>query len=133
MEIFDYLKALTENNEDLDFDNEEVRKGYQPYMINRFISMCEVFVPVVDEINKYDIPKNVHFKYFFSLMPKRKQFFNYIKKKKDFSIQEKQIIANYFEVGIADAERYIQILEEKQIKEILEIFRYGKNSIAGGV
>ena len=132
MELFDYLKALTERNEFLDFDNEEVRKGYQPFMINRFISMTEVFTQVVNEINRFsDIPKETHFRYFFSVLPKRRQFFNYIKKPKDLSRDEKLVIANYFEVGLSDAERYINILSEKEIKEILELHRYGKNSIAG--
>lgn len=131
-ELFDYLKALTERNEFLDFDNEEIRKGYQPFMINRFISMAEVFTQVVNEINRFsDIPKETHFRYFFSVLPKRRQFFKYIKKPKDLSQDEKLLIANYFEVGLNDAEKYIQILDESQIKEILELHRYGKNSIAG--
>ena len=131
MELFDYLKALTERNDFVDFDNEEVRKDYQPYLINRFVSMAEVFIPVVNEINRYDLPKNTHFRYMFSLLPKRKQFFPYIKKAKDLTQTEKLILANYFEVGLKEAERYISILDEKQIEEILSIFRYGKNSIAG--
>jgi len=131
MELFDYLTAMTVKKEDLDFDNEEVRKGYQPYMINRFVSMSEVFIHIVNEVNRYDLPKSAHYAYFSSFLPKRKQFFKYIKKKKDFTLIEKKVIANYFEVGIKDAERFIQILEEEQIKEILEIFKYGKNQIAG--
>ena len=131
MELFDYLKAITVTKEDLDFNNEEIRKDYQPFMISRFISMTEVFTQVVNEINKYpDISKETHFRYFFSVLPKRRQFFKYIKKKKDLSQDEKLIIANYFEVGLTDAERYIQMLDEKQIKEILDIHRYGKNSLA---
>jgi len=130
MELFDYLKALTEKNEDLDFDNEEISKGYQPFMINRFVSMAEVFIPIVNEINRFDVPKEVHFNYLFSILPKRRQFFNYIKKKKDLSLQEKRTIATYFEVGMDDAERYIQLLDDSQIKEILEVYRYGQNSIA---
>jgi hypothetical protein len=131
MELFDYLKAMTEKKEELDFDNEEIRKGYSSYLINRFISMCEIFIPLCNEINKYDIPKETHYKYFFSILPKRKQFFRYIKKKKDLSEDDKLIIANYFQIGKKEAEQYIKILDEKQLKEILDIFKYGKNSIAG--
>lgn len=131
MELFDFLKSLTEKKEFLDFSNEEIRKNYQPFLINRFVSMAEIYTQVVNEINKYpDIPKESHFRYLFSILPKRKQFFNYIKKKKDLSQTEKQAIANYFEVGLTDAERYIQLLSDNQIKEILEIYRYGQNSIA---
>ena len=131
MELFDYLKSLTERNEFVDFDNEEVRKGYQPFMINRFISMAEVFTQVVNEINRFsDIPKETHFRFFFSVLPKRRQFFKYIKKPKDLSQDEKLVIAKYFEVGLTDAERYINMLSEEEIKEILEIYKYGKNNLA---
>ena len=131
MELFDYLKALTERNEFVDFDNEEVRKGYQPFMISRFISMAEVFTQVVNEINRFsDIPKETHFRYFFSVLPKRRQFFKYIKKPKDLSQDEKLVIANYFEVGLTDAERYINMLSEEEINQILEIYKYGKNNLA---
>ena len=130
-ELFDYLKALTERNEFLDFDNEEVRKGYQPFMINRFISMAEVFTQVVNEINRFsDIPKETHFRFFFSVLPKRRQFFKYIKKPKDLSQDEKLVIAKYFEVGLTDAERYINMLSEEEINQILEIYKYGKNNLA---
>ncbi|MFW6122156.1 MAG: hypothetical protein ACOC80_14840 [Petrotogales bacterium] len=131
MELFDYLDGLTVDNKDLDFSDEEVNKGYPDYMINRFVSMSEIYVPVVNEINKYDVPNSTHYRYYFSILPKRKHYFKYVKKKKDLDQKEKMVIARYFEVGLKDAERYIQLLDEKQIKEILEIFSYGKNKIAG--
>jgi hypothetical protein len=129
MELFDYLNAMTEKKEELDFNNPEISSKYQPYMINRFVSMSEVFLPFVNEINKYQVPKEIHYKYLFSILPKRKQFFKYIKSTKDLSLQEKKILANYFNIGMKEAEEYIQILDDSQIKEILEIYRCGKNTI----
>ena len=131
MELFDYLKAMTEKKEELDFDNDEVRKGYSSYLINRFVSMCEIYIPLCNEINRYDVPKSVHFRYMSSVLPKRKQFFKYIKKKKDLSQTEKLVIANYFQIGLKETEQYINILDENQLKEIIDIFKFGKNSIAG--
>ena len=129
MELFDYLKSLTDKKEDLDFNNEEIHKGYQPYMINRFVSMAEVFIPLVNEINSFQVPKDVHFKYMFSILPKRKQYFKYIKGSKDLSEKEKKTISHYFQVGKREAEEYIRVLDKKQIDEILEIYRSGKNNI----
>ena len=131
MEIFDFLKALTEKNVDVDFDNDEIRKSYQPFLINRFVSMCEVFVPFVNEINKYDLPKEAHFKFLDSVIPKRKYFFNYIKKKKDISEKEKTILANHFKIGKKETEEYINILSEEEIKSIIDIYKFGKNSFVG--
>lgn len=130
MELFDYLNALTHKKEDLDFNNDEVRKGYNNYIINRFISMSEVYVPVVDEINRYDLPKSTHFRYFHAFMPKRKHYFKYIKKHKDLTVDEKKIIAKHFEVGLRDAEKYIEVLDQKELNSIIELYKYGKNQLA---
>ena len=127
MNIFDYLKSMTENKDDLDFSNDEVSKGYQPYMINRYISMIDVFAEFVNEINKYDLPKDIHYNIYKSILPKRKLFFPYIKKSKDLDLEEKKYIAKYFEIGLKEAEEHIKILSEEQIHEILNIYVYGKN------
>ena len=131
MELFDYLKAITEKKDpELDFNNDEIRKEYQPYLINRFVSMCEIYIPLVNEINKYDIPKEINYKYYHSVLPKRKQYFSYIKKSKDLNKDEKIIIAKYFQIGLKEAEEYISLMSENEINEILNMFRYGKNSLA---
>lgn len=126
MELFDYLNAMTKDNKELDFDNEEVRKGYTPYIINRFVSMSEVYISLVNEANKFDMPKSAHYRFFWSALPKKRHFFKYIKKKKELNLDEKKFIAEYFEVGLRDAERYIEILEEDQLADILKVFKYGK-------
>ena len=126
MELFDYLNAMTKDNKDLDFDDEEIKKGYTPFMINRFVSMAEVYIPLVNEINRYDIPKATHYRFFWSALPKKAHYFKYIKKSKDLDIDEKKFIAEYFEVGLRDAERYIEILSEEQITEILNVYKFGK-------
>jgi hypothetical protein len=123
--IFGHLKAIAETK-DLDFDNEEVRKDYNKYMINRYISMVDLYLPLVNEINKYDVPKETHYRYYQTALPKRKQYFKYLNKAKDLSDTDKQLISKYFEVGTNDAETYINILTEDQIQEILDIFKYGK-------
>jgi len=127
MEIFDHLNNLTAFKKEADFRSDEVKKSYNKYMMNRWISMVEFFVPFVNEINRYDIPESVHYDYYLSALPKRKIFFNYIKKKKELDEEEKRYIADYFEIGKKEADIYINILEEDEIQEILNIYKYGKN------
>jgi len=130
MKLFDYLKAMTVEKKDLDFSLPEVKKGYQPYMISRFVSMVDMYIPLVNEINKHEVPKDIHYKFFNSVLPKRYQYFNYIKKPKDLEESEKRYIADYFEIGMREAEMYIKILDEDQIKQIVETYRYGKDTLA---
>jgi hypothetical protein len=126
MELFEYLNAMTKDNKELDFDDEEIKKNYNNFIINRFVSMAEAYIPLVNEINQYDLPKSVHYRYFWSALPKKNHYFKYIKKGKDLDIDEKKYIAEYFEVGLKDAERYIEILNEQQIAEILKVFKFGR-------
>ncbi|MFW6272629.1 MAG: DNA polymerase clamp loader subunit A [bacterium] len=128
MKLFDYLNALTLKDKEVNFDNPEDRNEYKPYIINRFVSMSEVFIPVVNEINRYEIPKEAHYTYLDSIIPKRKQYFKYIKASKDLTLEEKKYVAMYFEVGLKDAERYIKILSKDQIDEIINVYTYGKNN-----
>ncbi len=129
MKLFDYLNAVTVDKEQLDFDNPEVAKGYQSFMINRFVSMSELFIPIVNEINRYDVPKEVHYEYYLNTIPKRKQYFKYIKKKKDLSDEDKKYIAEYFECSIREAEMYINLMKEEEVKDLLNIYKYGKNKM----
>lgn len=126
--IFDILNALTETKEKIDFDDEVINKEYDSYMINRFISMCEVYLPFVNEINKHDnIPKENHFQYYLNILPQRKQYFNYIKKNKEINSNDLKVVAHYFEIGIKEAEKYIKIMSNEDLQEILNIYKYGKN------
>ena len=129
MTIFDHLNNLTLAKKPADFNNDEFSKTYNRYMTNRWISMVEHFLPIVNEINKFDVPDSVHYNYYFSILPKRKIYFNYIKKKKDINEDDKKYIADYFECGKSEAERYINMLEDEELEEILKIYRYGKNKM----
>jgi hypothetical protein len=123
LNFFDHLNNLTLYKKEFDPNNDEQRKSYIPFMINRFISMTDVYVPIVNEINQYpDIPKETHYRYFSAVLPKRKHFFKYIKKKKDLNIEDKEKICEYFECSIKDAERFMNEMSLSQIKQIVSIY-----------
>lgn len=126
LSLFEHLNNLTENKIEYDPMNDVQTKEYEPYMINRFVSMCDFYLPLVNEINKYDFPKATHYKYFLSSLPKRKQFFKYISKGKDVNKKDKEKIAEYFECSTRESEMYLEILSDEQIKTIVQKFEYGK-------
>lgn len=123
MNLFDYLKAVTDPKQDLDFSNPEVSQGYDSFMMNRWISMCETFLPVCAQINMFEIPKESHYKYFKTLLPQRKIFFEYIKKEKDITWEEKKIIAYHFCANIRKIDDMVSLMSEKELKSILDIYR----------
>jgi hypothetical protein len=125
MKIFDFLNALT-NGTQIDFDNDEIQSSYDVYQMNRWISMCEIYVPFVNQVNKYKIDKDVHFEYFNSIIPKRKQFFSYIKKEKEYNLDALKYIAQYYEIGLKEAEIYYSMLNQEDIDKIINIYKNKK-------
>jgi hypothetical protein len=127
MDLFEHLGNLTEKKIPFDPKNDEQVKSYTPFIINRFISMCEAFIPLVNEINKYDVSKEVHYNFYKSALPQRKQYFKYIKKEKDLDEEEIGYIANYFEVTAREAREYVKVLDKDVLKKIIGKYNYGNN------
>lgn len=120
MELFDYLNNITTTKEPL---SDEDLKGYSPYMINRFVSMCDIYLPFVAEVNKYDLPADVHHRLMQCQLPKRKQFFKYIKNKKDTKAHEIDCLCKYFEIGKREALEYLHILKDNEVQIIVDKFK----------
>jgi len=129
--IFKFLDAITYTKEDLNFDDPQIAKAYDPYMINRWLSMVDIYLAFVnDTVNKYDMDKVSHFQFLKSSLPKQKVArWNYIKKKKDITLQEKRYVADYFEIGLNEAELYTNMMPDETIKKFLSIYTYGRNKM----
>jgi len=123
MNLFDHLKAITNPKADLDFSDPAVAKDYDCYMMNRYISMCETFLPICAQMNMFEVPKAQHYNYYKSLLPQRQIFFQYIKKEKDFTWEEKKILAKHFGANLRKIDDMIDMMDEKETKEILNIYR----------
>ena len=117
MTIFDILTEITYNKSDLDFKNPEIDKLYDIYMINRWISMVESYIPILDACNYIKITKQNHYNYLKAMIPKNKIFFKYIKK--DLEVTKNyQIIAKFYKVSIDNAKLYYDLLDENDIQNI---------------
>ena len=123
MTLFDYLKAITNPKSTLDFSDPVIAKNYDNYMVTRWISMCETFLPVCAQMNMFEVPKEAHYNYYKSLLPQRHIFFEYIKKEKDFTWEEKKILAKHFCANIRKIDEMISMMDEKEMKDILNIYR----------
>jgi hypothetical protein len=84
VKLFDWLKEVNHNKRDWSSFSESDQKAFQPYMINRFLSMNDALVEIVNYFQKYSLsllnPKIVY-KFYASLIPKNKRFHRYIKSK----------------------------------------------------
>lgn len=130
--IFDILDAMTIKKKDLNFNDDIVRKTYDQYMINRWLSMgeSEELFYISEMLNTMtNLTDEQHFDLLKSVLPKQKYYFKYLKRTKDLTEKEKRYIAHYFEIGIREAEDYIRQMSQEEIDEILKKYKYGKNEI----
>ena len=114
--LFDYLNSITTGKEDR---TEEELDGYVPFLINRYVSMCDIYLPIVAQLNQYNLGKEEHYRCIKNILPKRRQFFPYIRKPKHKNPEGINAIKEYFEIGNKDAEIYYDILGEKNVKKII--------------
>lgn len=123
--IFYYINNLSFFKEELDFTDEEIASGYDPYMINRWLSMSDMNIPLINNINKYNMPKEIHYKYLLNAIPQRKQFLTYIKKD-DKMFEVKKMLVHMFECNMREAEDYLNRLDDTTIQEIINSYEFGK-------
>jgi len=135
MTIFDWLNEISYSKRPWSLFNNEDRESFNPYMINRFISMKENYIDFVNAIQKYSINKESLYNYYCQLIPKRKTFFRYIKPKKStlnsnlitilakyFELSEREIRDSYYLVGKDYSQNILQNIgiDDKQIKKLLK-------------
>lgn len=128
MTIFEHLNNLTQNKEMIDENDPEAMKTFDTYMVNRFVSMKQIYVMLCNEINKhyYNLSKLDVYRILFHTLPQTKQFFPYIKKPKEINKKEKECLSKYWQFGSRDLELATQILNEEQIDEIVKKYDIGK-------
>ena len=128
MDIFYHLANLTSKKIFPDFSLEEVDKSYVPYMINRWLSMNEVFIPIVQLVNQNkNLPKEQHYRFLFNLLPQTYIRFNYLKKKKnELEDEKRELLMKHFDFGKNDLECLLSIYSEEQIQKILDKYQSGK-------
>lgn len=126
--LFDILNEICESKKDLDFDDPEIFKIYDIYMINRYLSMIEIFVPIVQCVNYGSVEKRDHYNFLRNIIPSNRYRFNYIKKDKDEKLETiLKCLCKYFEIGMREAKMYMELLKKEHIEELKIKYSYGKN------
>ena len=101
---------------DKDWDN------FNSYMVHRFISTNLSYTELANYAQTLmpNMKKDIY-NFYKEMIPKRKGYFKYIKKKSMFAPNKELVeqIASYFKVGSAEASSYIEILDKNELASIL--------------
>lgn len=123
IELFDFIRGMMQNKSDFDFSNPEVSSNYDIYWINRWLSMCDLFIPIVSELNRLNLPKEAHYNFLKDILPQKQVFLKYIKKVRDLSHEQKVTVAKHFNTNLKNAEPMIQLISDKELENIINIYK----------
>ena len=127
MTIIDWINQILVDKTSWDSFDESDQKSFSPFIINRWLSMDEEFIEVVNYFQKYAIgtlePREVY-KWYSDFLPKGKRFNKYIKGKKDIKYDPKllNIMCTHFECSKLHAKEFLQLISKENLKEILVMY-----------
>ena len=125
MDLFEHWKNLTQTKNGYDKSDPESESTYVPFMINRMASSINAILPLVAEIDRFpDVPKEVHFRFYDSLLPKRFIKTQWFKKPKEEAglSETKDTLREYFEFGKRDLELALRIMKSEDIEKIKRMY-----------
>ncbi len=122
MTLFDWLKELTGKKRDWDSFSDKEKESFNPYMVNRFLSMHQPFVELINYVQIIPYTeKEKYYKVYCGLLPKQNVWLKYIKSSmKQPNKKLLDTIASLYEVSTKQAADWVAILDKKYIKEALQ-------------
>ena len=126
MNPFDHIKNLHTKQRSWDDFNDEEKKSFNIFIINKALSMNPNYLSIVNMVQKYTNnlldPKEV-FNLYFNLLPNKFRFYKWIKGIKDKNKEKYQILAQHFKCSSREAKDYMELLDKKEINKILKLYK----------
>lgn len=117
---YDYVKNLSEKLDINAFDEKE----YVPWMVNRIISLGgSKEAQLATVATGLNVPKRIHFLFYWYLLPHKKRFIKYYKKGADKALEAVMYI---YGVDEAVGESYTALLTVEQIQIIISQTKFYK-------
>ena len=129
MNPFDHLKNLHTKKRTWDDFNDEEKKSFNVFIINKALSMNPNYLNIFNMVQNFTglnqilSPKEV-FNLYLNLLPNKFKFYRWIKGEKTKKEKEKaEYLAMHFNVSTREAYDYLQILDRKTINKIIKNYK----------
>ena len=127
MTPFDHLKNLHTKKRNWNDFNDEEKKNFNVFIINKALSFNPNYLDIVNLIQKYSIGQITQkeiFKIYFSLLPNKFRFYKWIKNKNEKKDKDKiEYLAMHFKCSKREAQDYLSLLDKKTIKNIIKNYK----------
>ena len=126
MNPFDHIKNLHTKQRSWNDFNDEEKKSFNIFIINKALSMNPNYLNIVNMVQRYTNnlldPKEV-FNLYFNLLPNKFRFYKWIKGTKDKNKEKYQILAQHFKCSSREAKDYMELLDKKEVNKILKLYK----------
>ena len=111
--LFDHINEIYQSQKKNYFStlDDGEKRTYSAYMVNRFLSMNIHQLPLVNEVQKYNLPSDIHYLFYATTVPRGKQYNKYVKSKNETKYESWLItlVAKHYNVSELEAEPYLEI------------------------
>ena len=125
MNPFDHIKNLHTKKRRWDDFNDEEKKSFNVFIINKALSMNPNYLGIVNMVQNFTglnqiLSQKEVFNLYYSLLPTKFRFYKWIKGEKTKKDKEKaEYLAMHFKVSTREAYDYLKILDKKTINKII--------------
>ena len=116
MTIFDWLNEITSSKRSWNGFTDADKESFNPYMVNRFISMKREYIDIVNVAQKYVLPKRKLYEFYCGLLPKSKSFFRYVKSNRSINQEQVNALSKYYMCSTREIIDVLPLLEEQEIE-----------------
>ena len=131
MNPFDHIKNLHTKKRCWEDFNDEEKKSFNVFIINKALSMNSNYLNIVNMVQNFTglnqiLSQKEVFNLYFNLLPNKFRFYKWIKGEKTKKEKEKaEYLAMHFKVSTREAYDYLKILDRKTINKIVKNYKDG--------
>ena len=129
MNPFDHIKNLHTKKRHWEDFNDEEKKSFNVFIINKALSMNPSYLGIVNMVQNFTglnqiLSQKEVFNIYFNLLPSKFRFYKWIKGEKSKKEKEKvEYLAMHFKVSTREAYDYLKILDRKTINKIIKNYK----------
>ena len=129
MKPFDHIKNLHTKKRRWEDFNDEEKKSFNVFIINKALSMNPNYLGIVNMVQNFTglnqiLSQKEVFNLYYSLLPNKFRFYKWIKGEKTKKDKDKaEYLAMHFKVSTREAYDYLKILDKKTINKIIKNYK----------
>ena len=132
--IFDFMNGMMSDKKEWNKWSESDQKLFTPFITNRWLSMRQDLIGIVNELQIYTIgllkPRDTY-RLYHAILPTNKTYPKYVKGKKDDKYAPSLIsqLAEHFQVSKSEATEYVDLMSADQCERIIRLYGYKDSEV----